>query len=834
VRFPDGFPPCPFPGMRPFEPSDTAVFFGQDENIEALIDKLGRERFVAVLGESGVGKSSLVKAGLIPELRRGNKSLWHIPVFKPGTAPLEELAAALQGARLNGDAGISEIVLRLRAHRASLKDLIGEACLPGEERVLIMVDQFEELFRFRRPDDPRFAASASVKGSQEEDAALLVKLLLTAATTSVPPVYVLLTMRAEFLGDCAAFYELGEAMNKGTFLLPRMARDQYAAVIAEPLHAYGCDVETSLIHELLNETMAMSEDGLPLLQHALRRMWDRRNEDVDRAFSIEDFMPTRAVLKKHPKTAAIQVLLDAHLDEIYADLDQAGLRDPVARLVRSLGEYDHKSRLIRRPLDWDTARAIAFHEDAQTTPQIRQQNGERLRRIIGAFRDPSRGRSFLMCEPDRSLQRGLEGQSPKDCARLELSHEVILRQWSRLAEWFRDEKKNAEQFQYVAEQANRYPRQAGLLSGPALQLTEKWFAEFAPTALWAERYSQYDARTRTFRYDLVRTSEFVRKSVRARRKKRFRNAGIALLVLALGIVAWLGWRQQIKRADERIRAEIDKQGYIKDAAEKETQKILAALKTAQGGERSKLLEDLQTAQNKVRNADSQTSALQEQVQTVSLVDQRQISDLRTQAATLNAKVSELLKELSAAQTALKDAPDQQEFDRIKDENARLKQTTPSDQDASRFWKLMWSSSDPDLFEEYSRLFPLGRFRSIAESRKTKLRALPQLEAVPEHPSQPLAAPVRVSGAVLGGSLTRKVTPVYPPLAKQARISGQVRFNVLIDSDGNIASLDIVSGHSLLVTSAMEAVLQWQYKPTLLNGKPISVLGQIDINFSLSQ
>lgn len=99
-----------------------------------------------------------------------------------------------------------------------------------------------------------------------------------------------------------------------------------------------------------------------------------------------------------------------------------------------------------------------------------------------------------------------------------------------------------------------------------------------------------------------------------------------------------------------------------------------------------------------------------------------------------------------------------------------------------------------------------------------------------------AAPrrIRVGGNVQAANLIKKVTPAYPPLAKQARIQDTVRFEVIIAKDGSIENLRLVSGHPLLVPSAVEAVRQWQYKPTLLNGNPVEVITQIDINFTLSE
>ena len=106
------------------------------------------------------------------------------------------------------------------------------------------------------------------------------------------------------------------------------------------------------------------------------------------------------------------------------------------------------------------------------------------------------------------------------------------------------------------------------------------------------------------------------------------------------------------------------------------------------------------------------------------------------------------------------------------------------------------------------------------------------------PPPPKAAPkpsrIRVGGNVQAANLIRKVVPVYPPLAKQARIQGTVRFQAIIGKDGTIQNLQLVSGHPLLVAAAQQAVSQWVYRPTLLNGDPVEVVTTIDVNFTLSQ
>lgn len=105
----------------------------------------------------------------------------------------------------------------------------------------------------------------------------------------------------------------------------------------------------------------------------------------------------------------------------------------------------------------------------------------------------------------------------------------------------------------------------------------------------------------------------------------------------------------------------------------------------------------------------------------------------------------------------------------------------------------------------------------------------------EDPPKPKpTGPIRVGGNVQAANLIRQIKPNYPPLAKQARISGTVRFNAIISKDGTIQNLTLVSGHPLLVQAAQDAVRQWQYRPTMLNGEAVEVQTQIDVNFTLAQ
>ncbi len=242
----------PFPGLRAFEAADSHLFFGRETATDELLKKLRNNRFITVIGTSGSGKSSLVKAGMLPDLHGGYMvsagSNWRISLLRPGNSPIHALATALIEAGVSGTAdqevsmqvAISETVLRRGVK--GLIEVVKQARMQADSNLLIVVDQFEELFRF-------IHSSAGTKS--KEEAAAFVKLLLEASAQVELPIYVILTMRSEYLGDCTQFRDLPEAINKGQYLIPRMPRDQKRRPITGPVAVGGAKISPSIVQRLL-------------------------------------------------------------------------------------------------------------------------------------------------------------------------------------------------------------------------------------------------------------------------------------------------------------------------------------------------------------------------------------------------------------------------------------------------------------------------------------------------------------------------------------------------------------------------------------------------------
>jgi hypothetical protein len=252
----------PYPGLRPFETTEAHLFFGRDEQIAELLTRLECNRFVAVVGVSGGGKSSLVRAGLIPALERGQVqeagTRWSIVVTRPAGAPFANLAADL------ASKGFDPAPLR-----ASSYGLIHVAKqLAADHSLLVVVDQFEELFRYKDQ-----ATVTDEAHRQREQAAAeayeFVQVLLTASRNQ-PPVYIVITMRSDYLGDCSEFRDLPEALNECQYLIPRLTREQRKQAIECPLGA--TEISPAVVQRMLNDA-GDEPDQLPVLQHALMKTW---------------------------------------------------------------------------------------------------------------------------------------------------------------------------------------------------------------------------------------------------------------------------------------------------------------------------------------------------------------------------------------------------------------------------------------------------------------------------------------------------------------------------------------------------------------------------------
>ncbi len=460
----------PYPGLRAFNHTEADIFFGRESQSDRLLEKLGNTRFISVVGLSGCGKSSLVRAGLIPNLESGflveAGPYWRIATMRPSNSPMRHLAEALLddtalgvdtggGKPPDGNDELPFLLAALRRGPLGLVEALQDTPLPAHTNLLIVVDQFEELFRHHREG-----------GSDETEA--FVNLLLKSAEQDQVPIYVVTTMRSEYIGDCTLFHGLPEMMNEGQFLVPRLTREQQEMAIISPAGLFEGAIDDRLVNNLLNQ-MGNDPDQLPLLQHCLMRMWSRKtlHNRSDNGQPEDDITLT---LQDYEAVGELENALSNHADEAFAELDAHG-QQVTELLFRCLSDRDPSHRNIRRPVSLNEAATVAGSE-------------AKVREVVEVFRRDDR------CFLTPNVRMPLTSDSV-----LDISHESLIRQWKRMKAWVKDEADSSGIYRSLEKRA-RYWKQLRhdpkwLWDSPDLDIAQHWKQQERPSPEWAVRYGNH-------------------------------------------------------------------------------------------------------------------------------------------------------------------------------------------------------------------------------------------------------------------------------------------------------------------------------------------------------
>ena len=522
-------PSQPYPGLRPFEAHEWSIFFGRERMVDDVIDRLARDRLVVVHGASGSGKSSLVRAGVMPKLARQHVrhgAPWLTCAMRPSGGPLWNLATEFAKLEERGDdldriGAIQGLFNRRGATLASIA-----SALEGfsGKSLCVLVDQFEELFRYE-------------KETSREEAELFVELVGRAASTqdgepatNAAEMHVVVTMRSEFLGECTRFDGLAETINRTQYLVPRMDYDALIRAVRRPAQMYDGSIDEALAARLMASVRGR-EDELPLLQHGLMLMWDE---------ALRTRAGERIVLDGAMVEAAggLAELLSGHADRVMdaaaPDLRRARL---VESMFRELTDVNAEGSAIRRPRSLRDLAAVAGATPGRTAPADR--------------RLPRAGVSFLTPYAPAPLNENTI---------IDISHEALIRCWRRIASgadgWLKRELDEGLAWRSLLVEARAFekdPRR--VLSAAATADRSKLFAERAQP--WSLRYGGGWP-------SVGRLLDASRKAA-ASARRRVAIAAMALAVLAIGAsgAAWFSFTEQ-RRA---VQAELDALAQTKMAKE---------------------------------------------------------------------------------------------------------------------------------------------------------------------------------------------------------------------------------------------------------------------------
>lgn len=394
----------PFPGLRPFEFNEHHLFFGRAEQTHELLEKLMLSRFLAIIGASGIGKTSLVRAGLLPMLLKRSsgkeKSNWQVAWMRPGEGSIGSLTSALTSSDVLSSSILDQEVraavteATLRRSSLGLIELVRRARLPPGEGLLIVIDQFEDLFRFgQMHDDVKY----------KNEATIFVRLLLEAVQQDVFPIYVVLTMRAEYLGDCAEFLNLPESINRGHYLVPRMSRDECREAIMRPVQTCGASIAQRLVERLLNDA-GSCPDLLPIFQHALMRTWEAWERDKRPVEPVD--------LSHYEESGGVAEAMMRHAEEVYDGLPNERARHIAEKLFMALVSKSGDELRNKGPLKLKKIFDLVGEQESEVID------------VIEHFR--SDGRSFLA--PTTAVPLNEESL-------IEIPYEGVIHNWPKLREW---------------------------------------------------------------------------------------------------------------------------------------------------------------------------------------------------------------------------------------------------------------------------------------------------------------------------------------------------------------------------------------------------------------
>ena len=510
---------CPYRGLAAFTPQDAEWFFGRERATAALVERLfeqvGRGPLMLV-APSGAGKSSLLNAGLVPALRRGDLPMsganrWPVVLLTPTSRPLDELLERTAKA-LGGELGVTPE--EVRADPAALLDAVRAAthespAVPGgrrppPSRPVLIVDQFEELFTLCSEDEERRAFVRALHA------------LATAgpAAGGDAPAVVVLGVRADFTGSCLGLPELAPVFTGGLFVLSPMTVAELRDSITRPAELAGLTLEPGLVPLLLRDAGLRDDPGtgawssgagsdetpsgaLPLVSHALLATWQRRR---DSALTVDGY----------ERAGGIQGAVARTAENVFARLypaEQKTIRRILSRLVLVMDG----AGATRRRMSRDALTARLGDTDGATA-------------ALDAF---VRARLITM-----------------DSDTVEITHEALLHAWPRLRGWIRADRAGLLLHQQLSHAAGEWERErrdpSALYRGTRLDTVRAWADE---SDGWSRLAPDEEA--------FLRASQAEEDGRRrqARRQVRLRQSLLATLAVLLGLAVTAGGIAYRQRAD---------------------------------------------------------------------------------------------------------------------------------------------------------------------------------------------------------------------------------------------------------------------------------------------
>ena len=508
--------PNPFKGLEAFQQTDSHFFFGREKMIERSLKRIQETRFLAFVGASGSGKSSLVRAGILPALRNGKvpqSETWRTAIFTPGNKPLESLVTRIMPYLGEDDTRTTERVIKNVQNPEIVQQYINSILedAPKGSRLLIVIDQFEEVFT----------------RASDADAEAFINVLVAAANFKNSRLQIIVTMRSDFFGSLGRYPALAQLFEQENMIIVTdMTAANIRRAIEGPVQALGLKYEDGLVDRILDDVRSQP-GSLPLLQYALRQLFDKR----------EGRVLTQAA---YDSIGGVRKALAQHAEEIYSSLTTEQ-QEVARRLLLRLVEVGESGDATRRKVARSELRFNDI-EDSTVNEVIDLLTAADSRLLIAS----------------REI-RADEADDSEPLIWLELSHEALIREWDRFKTWvssrLEDLQYNTELRKLSQDWVAGGRDSAYLLIGKRLTRAEVWIEDADANDLQRDFIAaSLEARQEAQRIEHERQEN----ELEAQRKTsaRFRLLSILLVIgfigSLIGIVISLTQANQLETANDRL------------------------------------------------------------------------------------------------------------------------------------------------------------------------------------------------------------------------------------------------------------------------------------------
>ncbi len=411
----------PYKGLRAFQEVDAADFFGRAALVDELLEAVNNHRLVAVVGSSGSGKSSAVRAGLLPAIRAGGipgSRGWLTTSMYPGSYPFEELEAALLRVAVEHP---SSLIEDLRSDERGLLRVVKQVLPTDDSELLLVIDQFEEVFSMVESEETRLAFLSS---------------LATVAGDERGRVRIVLTLRADFFHRPLDYPGFSDLLREGLVPVTPPSEEGLALAISRPVRAVGLDLEPGLVGEIIKDVQG-EPGSLPLMQYALTELFHRREGNV---LTVAGYRASGGVLGA----------LGRRAEELFEGLSPSG-QEAAKQLFLRLVTVDEETDDTRRRVRQGELRSLEVEQNV-------------LDDVIQQFA------SYRLLSFDQDPVT----RSPT----VEVAHEALLREWPRLRGWIEDQRDGLILHRRLVAALAEWKESDGnagfLLSGGRLQQYESW------------------------------------------------------------------------------------------------------------------------------------------------------------------------------------------------------------------------------------------------------------------------------------------------------------------------------------------------------------------------